>query len=212
MTGPPVLVFGAGGHGKVVVATLQAAGRTVAAILDDDAERWNATVLGVPVCGPCALSRELGPHDAVLAVGDNRARRALATSLEAVSGLAWTTAVHPSATVHASVLVGPGTVVFAGAVVQPDVVLGAHAIVNTAASIDHDCRLGDFAHLAPGSRLAGHVEVGEGALLGLGSGVLPGCRVGAWAVVGAGATVTGAVGDGWVVVGTPARRRGGAGR
>lgn len=202
----PLIVVGAGGHGKVVVATLLAAGRPVAAVLDDDPRHWGSDLLGVRVSGPTSGCRDLGTHHAVLAVGDNRARQALAASLGQVPGLTWATAVHPAAVVHPSARLGPGTVVFAGSVVQPDAVLGAHAIVNTSASVDHDCRIGAFVHVAPGCRLAGDVEVGEGTLLGIGCRVLPGGRVGSWAVVGAGATVIRPVGDGWTVFGTPARQ------
>lgn len=203
-----IVVLGAGGHAKVVVATLQAAGRTVAAALDDDPERTGARLLGVEVVGGVERLDALGATAAVAAIGDNRARaRLVARVEEALPDLTWTIAVHPAAVVHPSVVLGAGSVVFAGAVVQPDTVVGAHAIVNTAASVDHDGRLGAFVHLAPGARLAGGVEVGDGALLGIGCAVLPGRRVGAWAVVGGGATVSADVGDGWTVVGTPARRR-----
>jgi sugar O-acyltransferase (sialic acid O-acetyltransferase NeuD family) len=208
MSGERAVVLGAGGHAKVVIATLQAAGWAVVAALDDDAELVGGRVLDVEVAGTV---RDLAAWDdvaAITAVGDGRARQRLVARVEAERPrVVWATAVHPAAFVHPGVRLGPGSVVFAGAVVQPDTEIGAHAIVNTAASVDHDGRLGDFVHLAPGARLAGHVEVGEGALLGIGCQVLPGRRIGAWAVVGAGATVVRDVGDGWTVVGTPARRR-----
>ena len=196
-----VLVVGAGGHGRVVVATLQAAGVAVAGVLDDAPS--TPDVLGVPVLGPVEmLAGHAGP--AVLGIGSNRVRQRLAA---AFPGVAWATAVHPSAVVHASVAAGPGTVVFAGAVVQPGVVLGAHAIVNTAATVDHDCRIGDFAHLAPGVHLSGDVRVGEGALLGVGACAAPGTSVGAWSVVGAGGVVVRDVPAGVTAVGVPARAR-----
>lgn len=200
-----VVVIGAGGHGKVVVATLQAAGLKPSLVLDDDPALWGGAVLGIEIAGPTAELHRLGTRRAVLAVGGNRARGDLAVDLAAGGDVEWVTAVHPAAVVDPSVSLGPGTVVFAGAIIQPDTTVGAHVIVNTAASVDHDCRLGDFVHVAPGARLAGGVEVGEGAFLGIGCRVLPGLRIGAWATVGAGATVTHDVSDGWTVVGSPAR-------
>ncbi len=196
-----VVVIGAGGHGKVVVATLQAAGVKVAGIYDDDPGRLGDEVLGVPVVG---AARELGTatgRPAVLAVGDNRARQRLAAELP----LAWVSVVHPSAVVHPSVRLGPGSVVFAGAVVQPDTEIGAHAIVNTGSRIDHDCRIGDFVHVAPGVNLAGGVVIEDGSFIGIGSCAVPGVRVGAWATVGAGAAVVRDVREGTTVVGVPAR-------
>lgn len=196
-----VVVLGAGGHAKVVIATLQAAGWEVVGVFDDDQATWGGELLGLPVRGPIEAARDVDPVGAVVAVGRNRERQAVAERVE----MPWISVVHPSAVVHESVRLGPGTVVFAGAVIQPDTVVGAHAILNTGASIDHDCRLGDFVHVAPGVRLAGGLVVEEGALLGIGSAIVPGIHVGAWATVGAGAVVVRNVACGATVMGVPAR-------
>lgn len=193
-------VLGAGGHAKVVVATLLEAGWRVKGLLDDDPQKRNTTVLGVPVLGPIRNAGRRGW--AVLAIGDNLKRKQLTGSLR---GWRWLTAVHPQAWVPDSVELGPGTVVFAGAVVQPEARLGAHVIVNTGATVDHDCCLGDYVHLAPGVTLAGAVHVEEGALIGVGAAVVPGVRIGAWSVVGAGAAVVRDVPAGSTVAGVPAR-------
>ncbi len=201
MSREELVVLGAGGHAKVVVSTLQAAGFTVAALYDDDPERQGGEILGVRVRGPLAALDPTRHRRGVIAVGDNAARRRLAESVR----LAWLTVVHPQASVHPSARLGEGTVVFAGAVIQPDAVLGRHVIVNTAATVDHDCVIGDFVHLAPGSHLAGGVQVGEGALLGVGTAVIPGLRIGAWAIVGAGSAVVRDLAPGVTAVGAPAR-------
>ncbi len=197
-------VIGAGGHAKVVVATLLAAGFEVAGLFDSNAELWGRSVLGVEVVGGTETLFERGISSAVLAVGDNRRRSELAGEL-AARGLDWPAVVHPSAVVHESAEVGAGSVVFAGALIQPDSRVGSHSIVNTGASLDHDCALGDFVHLAPGTRLAGGVTVGAGAFLGVGCSVLPGVKIGEWAVVGAGAAVIRDVEAGRIVKGVPAR-------
>lgn len=204
----PAAVLGAGGHGKVVLAALAAAGVPVPVVLDDDPARHGGEILGVPVRGPIASLADLEVRRAVLAIGSNGARRRLAEELEeTVPDLTWVTAVHPSAVLGPGVDLGPGTVVMAGTVIQPGTTVGAHAIVNTAASVDHDCRVGDYAHLAPGVRLAGEVTVGEGAFLGVGAVTVPGATVGPWAVVGASAAVVRDVPPGVTVVGVPARPR-----
>lgn len=198
----PVYVFGAGGHAKVVLGTLRAAGRSAEGLFDDDLRKRGSRVLGVPVLGPMAEAQGRAPGEAVLAIGNNRVRKKLAAELV---GWTWITVIHPQAYVDPSAELGPGTVVFAGAVVQPDAQIGAHVIVNTGATVDHDCQVGDFAHLAPGVNLGGAVSVREGALVGVGSSVIPGIRIGAWSVVGAGAAVIRDVAAGATVVGVPAR-------
>ena len=199
-----ITVVGAGGHAKVVVAILQAADRGPLLIFDDDSETWGTELLGVPILGSIgsiARAAEEIPEAAIVAVGDNRLRAKLASTLN----LAWTTAVHPSAIVHPSVSIGPGSVVCAGAIIQPGTRIGCHVIVNTAASVDHDCELGDFVHLAPGAQIAGGVRIGAGTLIGIGSSIVPEVAVGKWVTVGAGAAVAGDLPDGCTAVGVPAR-------
>lgn len=198
-----MVVLGAGGHGKVVVATLKAAGFIVAGVYDDDPYKWGQQVLGVPVVGSTELLAGGATCPAVLAVGDNRARSEIARRLG--QACTWVTVIHPNAYVHPSVQLGDGTVVFAGAVIQPDAVVGDHCIVNTGATIDHDCVIGSFSHIAPGAHLAGGVRVGVGTLIGVGSALIPGVSVGDWSVVGAGAVVIRDVQDKTTVVGVPAR-------
>lgn len=197
-----MIIIGAGGHAKVVIATAQALGITVRGIYDDDRAVTGQQVLGIPVLGTC---RDIVVPDgctAILAIGSNTIRRRLAHQFDS---LTWATLIHPAATVHNSVRLGPGCVVFAGAVIQPDTELGVHVIVNTGASVDHDCRIGDFVHIAPGARLAGTVWIGEGSLMGIGSCAAPNTRIGAYAIVGAGGAVTENIPEAVVAAGVPAR-------
>lgn len=201
MAGRRFIVIGAGGHSKVVIATIEAAGDMVLGLLDDNAARHGELVLGRPILGP--VTTALIPADAVvvLAIGANLNRKHAAERLP----VPYASVVHPTAVVHPSVSIGEGTVIFAGAVVQPDTTIGAHVIVNTAASIDHDNRIGAFAHIAPGAHLSGTVTVGDGALIGIGSAIIPGMTIGAWSTVGGGSAVVRDVPGSTVVGGTPAK-------
>ena len=192
-----VVVIGAGGHAKVLVSTLIARGLPIAAVFDDDEQKWGADMQGVRVSG---MEPERGGR-AIVGIGDNAKRMKIAKALR----FDWDLVVHPNAYVHPSAKLGRGTVVFAGAVVQPDAVIGEHVIVNTGATIDHDCVIGDYAHLAPGVHLAGSVHVGEGAFLGIGSVAIPGVKIGRWSTLGAGAVAIRDVPDGVVAVGVPAK-------
>jgi sugar O-acyltransferase (sialic acid O-acetyltransferase NeuD family) len=204
-TGTParskIVVIGAGGHGKVVVSTLQAAGHVVDAVYDDNPRAWGSTLLDVPVRGPVEeLKTSVGVRG-VLGIGNNSVRERLARTLP----LDWMTVIHPQSFVHSSVQLGAGTVVFAGAVVQPDTVVGRHAIINTCASIDHDCRVGDFSAVCPGARLAGTVTVGERCLLGTGCCVIPNIQIASDVVVGAGTVVIRDLPSDCTLVGSPSR-------
>lgn len=120
-----------------------------------------------------------GDVAAIIAVGDNRARKKEA---EAWDG-PFIIATHNRAVIGGDVLIGAGTVVMAGAVIQPGCRIGRHVIINTGATVDHDCVIEDYAHIAPGAHLCGHVKVGEGALVGVGVGVAPRAVIPPWTLV-----------------------------
>lgn len=197
-----VVVIGAGGHGKVVVSTLQASGVVVDAIYDDNPKHWGTQILAVPVCGPISeISAAPQRFSGIIGIGHAGVRQRVAESLT----IEWLTAVHPRAFVHPSVKLRAGTVVFAGAVLQPNVQIGSHVIVNTSASIDHDCEIGDFVGIGPGTHLSGTVRVGDRSLLGTGCSVLPNIKIESDVTVGAGTVVINDLPAGCTIVG-PAPR------
>ncbi len=198
---PNVYVLGCGGHAKVVIQTLRALEYGIAAVFDDDRDKWGQCLLGITVSGPISRMEEFPGVTAIIAVGDNCVRASVASRYS----LNWLTLVHPRAYVDPSVHLGVGTVVFAGAIVQVATRIGAHVIVNTSASVDHDCVVGDYAHIAPGAHLAGGVQVGERGFMGIGSVILPERQVGARSIVGAGAVVIQDLPADVTAVGVPAR-------
>jgi sugar O-acyltransferase (sialic acid O-acetyltransferase NeuD family) len=193
-----VVVYGAGGHGKVVTDALRASGVEVGGFVDDG----DPSALG----DRAWLLARLEVHEVVVAIGDNRARERVQGELVG-AGARIATCAHPRAVVASSARVEAGAQVLALAVVNPDAHLGAGAIINTAAVIEHDCVVGPFAHISPNATLGGAARVGARSHVGLGAIVLPGVTVGDDVVVGAGAVVTRDVPSGQTVVGVPARAR-----
>lgn len=200
------IVIGAGGHAKVVIEAIRAAGLGTIRGLIDPAPA-TPEVLGVPVLGGDEILpalRAQGVSAAVIALGNNGARQRIGGKLREL-GFALPSIVHPSALVSPSARLGEGIVVMANAVVGTDSAVGDFAIINTSASVDHDNVIGIAAHVAPGCALAGNVTVGDRTLVGVGSAVRPGITIGADAVVGAGSAVVNDIPAGARVAGTPAR-------
>jgi UDP-perosamine 4-acetyltransferase len=172
-TGTGLVVFGAGGHGKVVAETALLLGFEVVAFIDDGKAGPGALQLGRPVV---AFERLLAdsahwPRLAALAIGNNGARRQSAERLRA-NGFELATLVHPGATVSPSVRLGVGVVVVGGATLNAEAVVGEGAIVNTNAAVEHDCIVGPFAHVGPGAVMCGGSRLGMSAVLGAGA-ILP---------------------------------------
>lgn len=203
-----VIVYGAGGHAKVILATLEARGEhRIVGLLDDDRAKHGATVCGYPVLGGRELLaplRDEGVSLAVLAAGDNDRRAQLAGVLQD-SGFELPLLVHPAALRLPGSQVGSGTVVLAQAFLGADTVVGANAIVSVQAMVGHDSRAGDCVHICAGAKLGGQAEVGDFTLLGLGAVVLPQVKVGRHCIVGANAVVNKDLPDGVTAVGVPAR-------
>lgn len=196
-----LMIVGGGGHAKSVIGAMVASGLLGDKILDDSQERWGTEVLGIPVDGPISTLKELDGVRAVVAIGDNRTRQAIANDWDGQ----WENVIHPSAYVDESCVVGKGVFIGAGAVIQPDAHIRDFAIINTGATVDHDCVIGPFAHVGPGTNLAGNVVVGVGAFLGIGCSVIPGVKIGDWARLGAGAVAIVDIPNGATAVGCPAR-------
>lgn len=206
---PPLVIFGASGHAKVVIDLVERQGTLrIAQLADDNPALHGRPFFGYPVLGGRRelLAQYTGqPLQLLVAIGNNRIRAELAAWAEAQGfGLA-APAIHPSVQLARGAVAGAGSVLMAGSVINADAAIGHNVIVNTGATIDHDCRIGDNAHVAPGATLCGNVTVGDGTLVGAGAVILPNLTLGANVVVGAGATIISNVPDGCTVVGTPAR-------
>lgn len=203
----PLVVVGAGDHGRVVLEILRAMGeQPIGFVEPGSAPQPERVVDGLRVIGDLArIERWLTEGTRfVVALGDNAARREAFERCTAL-GLVPVAAVHPGARLLAGASVEPGAMVCAGTVIGLAAWVGPNAIVNTSASVDHDNRIGPHATVAPGAHLAGRVSVGEGAFVGIGAAVREGLSIGDWAVVAGGAMVVEDVPPGARVAGVPAR-------
>ena len=198
-----LLIFGAGGHGRVVADAALAAGRWLRVLASDrDPARCRGDLLpGVALLPAYAATATAAAVH--VAIGDARAREREVAALPA--GLL-ATVIHPAASLSAHAQVGAGCFIAAQAVVGPGAKLGIAVIVNHGAVVDHDVVIGDFCHVAPLAALGGGVRLGDRVLVGSGACVLPGVRIASDIVVGAGAVVTGELVEPGSYAGVPARR------
>lgn len=205
-----VFVLGAGGHGRVVLDILAAAGiHTIVGFLDNNADIHGRRVDGVPVLGAIddlqAISQKHAAARVIVAVGDNGVRRHLARKVEKL-GFELVNAVHPSATLAHNARLGRNVVVAAGVVVCAHCQIGDSVILNTGCIVDHQTMIAEGAHICPGVRLAGRVKVEAGVFVGIGATVIPHVTLGYESIVGAGAVVIDPVPPLATVVGVPARQ------
>jgi len=206
MERPRLLLVGAGGHGRAVLATLRDAGWPMpAGVLDDNPAC--AGLPGLPWLGPVARAATLrseGLAAAHVALGGNALRRRLGERLLAL-GFDLPPILHPSAVLAGDATLGAGGVAMPRAVLGAAAIAGEHTILNTGCIVEHDCELGPACHIAPGAVLGGEVRLGCEVLVGILAGVRPGVRIGGGAVIGVGAAVVADVAAGATMGGVPAR-------
>lgn len=192
-----VWIYGASGHGKVILDILETRKIAVAGFLDDDESLIDFE--GYKVIRPDSVKSL--PADVIIAVGVNATRKKIAE----INTFNYITLIHPTATISPGASIENGTVIMAGAVIQRGCEIGKHAIVNTGALIDHDCILGDYTHISPGVTLCGNVTVGEGTWVGAGSTIIQGITIGKNVIIGAGSLILKDVPDNVLIVGNPQR-------
>ena len=203
------LIFGAGGHGRVVLDILAVTGKfDVVGFVDTDPALRRRRIDGVRVLGGMddlpLIREECGADCGIVAIGHNGVRRDFADRLEA-TGFELINAIHPSANLAHNVSLGKNIVVAAGVVVCAHCQIGDSVILNSGCIVDHESLIGTATHVCPGAKLAGRVTVESGAFVGIGATVIQNLRVGYESVVGAGAVVIGDVAPMSTVVGVPAQ-------
>jgi sugar O-acyltransferase (sialic acid O-acetyltransferase NeuD family) len=203
-----LIIFGAGGHGRVVAEVAVQSGSKVAGFVDDNVASCGAAPLALPVLGDRAWLCDLPPNSyrVALGIGENHARKALAQFLNE-AGIEVETIISPFAVVSPSAKIGSGTVVMPGAVVNAMAIVGEGVIINTGAVVEHDAKVGNYSHLSSNSTLGGGAEAGELVHIGLGATVLPLICIGSRSILGAGSVATRGVPDDVVAFGAPARTR-----
>jgi sugar O-acyltransferase (sialic acid O-acetyltransferase NeuD family) len=194
-----IVLYGASGHGKVIVDSIRANNLDIYAVVDDNP---NCTsILGYKVYHSSEFDF-FQKIKMIISVGNNHTRAKIANRLTNVQ---FATIVHPKAIISKYAVIDEGTVVMAGSIVNVDAKIGKHCIINTGAVVEHDCEIDDYVHISPKASLAGGVKVGIGSQIGIGACVIQNVKIGKWATVGAGAVIINDIPDYAVVVGNPGK-------
>jgi sugar O-acyltransferase (sialic acid O-acetyltransferase NeuD family) len=199
-----ILIFGAGGHGRVVLDILLESGANIAGFLDDDKEKIGRKIHGFEVLGGLSFLKNKKNIYVALGIGNNKVREKIFRRVKDI-GAGIVRALHPRAIVSSYARIGEGVVIMPGAVVNTGTIIEDGAVVNTGATIDHDCHLGSFCQIWPGAHLAGAVRVGEFSYVGTGANVIQNITIGKDVIIGAGAVVISNLPDNSTVVGNPGK-------
>lgn len=206
---PPLVIWGASGHARVVCDIVRLTGKyAIAGFLDDINHDKHGTafcdsiVLGGNEKLEMLLSKNI--KHMLIGVGDCNARMKISEHVFAM-GFSLAKAIHPSSIISDDARIGEGTVVTVNAVVNPGAFIGNNVILNTASTIDHDCKIENGVHIGPGVHLGGNVFVDQATWIGIGSSIKDNVRIGKNTIIGAGSVVIRDIPDNVVAYGNPAK-------
>ena len=192
-----MILYGAGGHGKVIAEILEANNIY-------DIVFWDDIILNkifdYHIVSPFQNS---GSQKMIISIGNNIIRKKI--SEKTGKQFTFATAIHPGTVISPRSTIGEGSVIMPGAIINADSTIGKHAIINSGAVIEHDCALGDFTHISPNATLCGNVSIGEGTHVGAGAVVKQDITIGKWCTIGAGAVIIRDIPDYAIVVGNPGK-------
>jgi sugar O-acyltransferase (sialic acid O-acetyltransferase NeuD family) len=167
----PLVIIGAGNHGKLVSEAFQSCNEYLPICYAEENENLiGCECDGLPIISFKTLVRLA--EDGVLmncfvAIGNNSKRKDVVERLSKFESIRFPSLVSPGSVLARSVEIGDGCFVGLGAILGSNVRLHRGSIVCQGSSISHDCILKDFCSVADGSVLGGSVKVGPRALIGI---------------------------------------------
>jgi acetyltransferase EpsM len=199
-----LVVYGGGGHAKVLIELVQAVGAYRLVGIVDDGLAAGTEVLGISVLGGVDQLARLfsqGVRQAVNSVGGIGHPQVRIKVFDAIARASFTcpTLVHPTAWVEPSARLSAGVQVLAKSYISSDVQVGFGTLINAGVVVSHDCILGKVVNLSPGAMLGGGVILEDYVQVGMAATININIRVGEGARIGNGATVKADVPAGLVV-------------
>ncbi|MBS0205665.1 MAG: acetyltransferase [Planctomycetes bacterium] len=207
MLATPVIIWGAGGHAKVISELIaRSSNWCVVGFIDDIAPQRQVRVFAGQTVFPSLESaiNETRARHIFVAIGNNDARlRLIENAIE--RQMTVITVIAPNSWISQSSTIGAGTAIMSGAVINADALIGTGVIVNTNAVVEHDCIVNDGVSIGPGAVLCGNVVVNKGAFIGAGCVVRERITVGQDCIIGCGAALVADVERQSIAYGVPAK-------
>ena len=197
-----IIIFGAGGHARVVAELALALGYEIGCFLADEISE--TVVFGRPVLKEIDAS-VLRPVFAI-AIGHNDTRYSIFTRLtKQFPDASFPSLIHPRSMISPSAVIEHGSVIFSGALVGPQSKIDRFVIVNHGAQLDHNNYACEFSSIGPGAVLGGGVTVGNAAVVAMRAAVKHQVNIGSYSILGANSYLDRNLPPNSVAYGNPAR-------
>jgi sugar O-acyltransferase (sialic acid O-acetyltransferase NeuD family) len=209
-----IIIYGAGGHGKVVYDALIAEGKNEVIGFIDDLKKKGEKIFDKKILGGKKdleyLIKNRKIDGIIAAFADikkgNQLREEIYNYSEKM-GLKIAGVIHPRSIISRYAEINSTAQIFAGAIISAGSKIGKGTIINHNSVVDHDCSVGNYVHIAPNATLCGSVSAKNYSYIGAGSVIKEKIKIGKNSIVGMGAAVIENVSDNFIVMGIPAKPR-----
>ena len=198
-----IIVYGAGGHSKVIISLLELLDWEIVGVIDDEVPAGNKD-LGAEVLGNASLLPGLRAQgitnivNSIGGIGHYKVRWDVFEKLRALN-FTFPTLIHPTAFVEENAKVADGVQVLAKSYIGAESSVGFGTLINSGTIISHEVKIGRCVNLSPGAMLAGRVQVEDFAQIGMGVTINIGLHIGKEASIGNSAVVKADVPAGGIV-------------
>ena len=204
-----VVIFGASGHGSVVMDCIEKEGKyNIVGFIDSVKPKGKLhngyKILGSEFDLPYIIDK-YNVFGGIVAIGDNWTRKLIVNRITKMFfNFHFISAIHPHVAIGKNVSIGYGVVIAPGVVINTNSIIGDHCFLNTNSSLDHDGELQDFSSLAPRVCVGGNFKLGKYSAICLGTHIIEDIVIEEHSVVGAGSLVLQNIGKNVVAYGSPA--------
>ena len=205
-----VVIFGASGHGSVVLDCLEKEGKYNVIGFVDSFKKKGRRQNGYEILGNeydlPFLMEKFNLFGGIVAIGDNWTRKIITEKIFKIApDFNFISTIHPSATIGKDVTIGRGVAIMPGVIINANCTIGDYTILNTNSSLDHDSRMAMYSSLAPRVCTGANLDLGKCSAICLAANVIESITIKEHTVVGAGSLVIDDIGSHVVAYGSPAK-------
>jgi sugar O-acyltransferase (sialic acid O-acetyltransferase NeuD family) len=208
-----IIIFGKGGHAKIVLDTIKLIKNYKAIGFISDKEYSTSFSKQIKYLGLIKdLNKIIKKQNSkdlfgIIGIGNNIMRKKISLKVKKINkNFKWINVVHPSVVISPSATIGVGNIILAGSIICAETKIYNHVSINTGSYIDHNNTFHNFSSTGPGVVTGGNVKIGESSFLGIGCTIKHKIFIGTNTIIGGQAFVCKNCKPNSLYYGVPAKR------